>query len=78
MPLEDRFFLFTLQKGVIARANHCASSRDDEIRSDDKHYVGEKSTQFLPSPLFFDVCQPAVAANTWRKRLMLNKNLISI
>lgn len=51
VPLEERFFLFTLQKDVIARANHCASSRDDEIRSDDKHYVGEKSTQFLPPPL---------------------------
>lgn len=56
MPLDDRFFLFTLQKDVIARANHCASSRDDEIRSDDKHYVGEKSTQFLPcSPSLMSV-----------------------
>lgn len=47
MPLEDHFFLFILQKDVIARANICASSRDDEIISDDKHYVGERSTQFL-------------------------------
>lgn len=44
MPLKDCFFLVALLKDVITRANHCASSKDEEIRSDDKHYVGEKST----------------------------------
>lgn len=74
-PLEDRFFLFTLQKDVIARSNHCASSRYDEIRSDDKQYVGEKSTQFLPPNLFFDVCQMQQLRTPGQKRVMLNKNL---
>lgn len=48
-PLENRFFVFTLLKDVIARANHCASLRDDEIKWDDKHYVGERSTH-PPTP----------------------------